>query len=715
MCWSRILRSIGIREVRCHEESSLRHCGVGHNIRSDQSARAVTMRGLASTPPASYYSPTTVDGLYGEWNLSNDFFANMYLAGNPTKPLTAKAYLRYDCVPNTLYVLVLTEPGAPALVAGWESSAWAAIGSVSNKVYTGLSGDDGIPPDFHWVDLSADGLTASGYEASFQLDSGTWSIIIRIEVFDSGGPQASATAGFPREGLPFTIVCEGAHPLAIHVNKYVSLDNQATWIESTIPPGPTVVEGTPLYFKFVITNSVNLTLSNIGLTDTVYDLTSISPPLPSSLAPDASYTGIIGPIIASVPGQHTNQATTSGSYSGTTVTESQDLYYTVIPAEADPSVTVQKYVSIDDLTYLDANVAPGPEVGLGAPVWFKFIVTNNGEVTLGNIQLTDDMYDLSGISPPPPSPFTLDPGASYTGVIGPIYKGVGQYTNTATATGEYNGTMYSDTDDANFRVLSTAYEEPHLKLVKSSWLDMTVVAPDDRADVGDRINYSLVAINDGNVSLTGVTVVDSKVSPLNAQWPGTPGTLLLGEAATFTGSYTLTQEDIDTGYVDNTATATSDQTSPVLASNTQHVWTGQTVLSVASSTGTYRGNVILSATLTSGGMGVIGKTISFTLGGSVVGSAITNVSGVATMTGVRVAGINAGTYTGYIGASFAGDTDYTASSGTADLTVNQAATSLSLRSSRDASTFGQLVTLHVTVRSTVIPSVVLQWKSDNQL
>jgi hypothetical protein len=513
-----------------------------------------------------------VDGNYiGEWDLTNDFFADMYRAGNPTKPREAKAYLRYDCVPNTLYVLVLTELGVPALAAGWESAAWAAIGSVSNKVYTGLSGDDGTPPDFAWVGLSPDGLTASGYEASFQLDSGTWSIIIHIEVFDSSASQTAATAGFPREGLPLTIVCEGEHPLAIHVNKYVSLDNQATWIEATIPPGPTVVEGTPLYFKFVVTNSVNETLSDITLIDTVYDLSGISPPLPSSLGPDASYTGIIGPITAGVPGLHTNTATDSGSDGVTTVTESQDLYYTVIAAVVDPSITVQKYVSVDDLTYLDANVAPGPGVVLGAPVWFKFIVTNNGDVPLSNIQLTDNVYDLGGINPPLPSPFTLDPGASYTGVIGPIYEGVGQYTNTATATGEYNSTPYSDTDDANFSVISTPSAEPHLKLVKSSWLDMTVVAPDDRADVGDQINYNLVAINDGDVMLTGVTVVDSKVSPLTPQWPGAPGTLLLGESVTFTGSYTLTQGDIDTGYVDNTATADSDQTLPVQTANTQDV------------------------------------------------------------------------------------------------------------------------------------------------
>ena len=43
---------------------------------------------------------------------------------------------------------------------------------------------------------------------------------------------------------------------------------------------------------------------------------------------------------------------------------------------------------------------------------------------------------------------------------------------------------------------------------------MTVVAPADRADAGDRIAYTLTATNVGNVTLTGVTVSDPKLATL---------------------------------------------------------------------------------------------------------------------------------------------------------------------------------------------------------
>ena len=90
---------------------------------------------------------------------------------------------------------------------------------------------------------------------------------------------------------------------------------------------------------------------------------------------------------------------------------------------------------------------------------------------------------------------------------------------------------------------------------------------------------------------------------------------------------------------------------------------------MAPASGTYGGTVNLSATLTSSGSPVSGKTINFTLNGNPVGSATTNGSGVATKTGASLSGILPGTYPSGVGASFAGDSFYSASSGTASLTV----------------------------------------------
>jgi len=105
-----------------------------------------------------------------------------------------------------------------------------------------------------------------------------------------------------------------------------------------------------------------------------------------------------------------------------------------------------------------------------------------------------------------------------------------------------------------------------------------------------------------------------------------------------------------------------------------------TGLAVASASGTYGGTTTLTATLTAGSVGVPGQTITFTLNGQPCSgnTAVTDSSGVATLQNVSLAGINAGTYSNSIQASFPGDTNYLSSSGTGTLTVNKANQSIQL-------------------------------------
>ena len=94
-----------------------------------------------------------------------------------------------------------------------------------------------------------------------------------------------------------------------------------------------------------------------------------------------------------------------------------------------------------------------------------------------------------------------------------------------------------------------------------------------------------------------------------------------------------------------------------------------TSLAVADASGAYGGTVKLSATLTSGGSGVSGEPIIFSLNGTGVGTASTNASGVATLAVVLPSGTSAGTYAGYIRANFVGNANYAGSSATSALTV----------------------------------------------
>ena len=166
---------------------------------------------LADNVSPTLFASATVDGDPSEWNLAQDFFANMHRAGKADKPLESKVYLRYDCLTHTMYVLVLTQPGVPALVDG---DAWVALNAQNNKVVTDASGDDGVAPDFAFVGIGYDGDSnhAQGYEASFPLAVGTYSLIVHVNVFDAGAGQTSATIGFPGTGPTLVIAC---NPVAV--------------------------------------------------------------------------------------------------------------------------------------------------------------------------------------------------------------------------------------------------------------------------------------------------------------------------------------------------------------------------------------------------------------------------------------------------------------------------------------------------------------------
>jgi hypothetical protein len=97
--------------------------------------------------------------------------------------------------------------------------------------------------------------------------------------------------------------------------------------------------------------------------------------------------------------------------------------------------------------------------------------------------------------------------------------------------------------------------------------------------------------------------------------------------------------------------------------------TTSTTLTEGASSAAFGGTTSLTATLLSSGVGVPSETIAFSLDGSSVGSATTNANGVATLTGVSLAGLNVGTYSSYLAASFAGNSSYGASNAEANLSV----------------------------------------------
>lgn len=170
----------------------------------------------AASPPEPAYGTANVDGSTGEWYLEADFFANMYRAGKPDKPLESKLYLRYDCSTKTLYALVLGEPGVPVL-ANLPADNYMKLGNAT-KLVDGNSGDEGTPPDFAWVGLGFDGnpAHAQGWEASALLMPASYTNLnVSAQVLDACGGQTSAV---PNWAIPLVINCPAVARLSLVKN-----------------------------------------------------------------------------------------------------------------------------------------------------------------------------------------------------------------------------------------------------------------------------------------------------------------------------------------------------------------------------------------------------------------------------------------------------------------------------------------------------------------
>ncbi len=208
----------------------------------------------------------------------------------------------------------------------------------------------------------------------------------------------------------------------------------------------------------------------------------------------------------------------------------------------------------------------------GDTISYAFTVTNTGNTTLTNIEVTDPKATVTGTtiaSLAPGASDTTSYTASYTLLQADIDAGT--FTNTATATGDGAGTDdVTDTDSDTQTLARTG----SLTLIKTA--SDPVDNDSNGVDVGDVITFTYVATNSGNVTLTNVSIAEAQAdftgtgtlpSPTYASGGSDQDSdsatddLAVGESVTWTATYALTQADVNAGFVENQATATGSSPS----------------------------------------------------------------------------------------------------------------------------------------------------------
>jgi len=310
--------------------------------------------------------------------------------------------------------------------------------------------------------------------------------------------------------------------------------------------------GELITYTFTVTNTGNVTLHGVTVTDPkVSPITFVSGDTNSNGALDLTetwtYTGTYAVTQVDIDaGSVLNLATADSTESG------PDTDDETVPLPQGPAIQLLKSGA-----WVDGNADGNADVG--ESILYTFSVTNTGNVTLFDVTVTDPLVVVVG------GPIAVLPGGATdsTTFIGSYAItqadiDAGSVFNMALATGEpLVGPPVTDTDDNTAPLPQNAA----LNIVKSGVFG---AGANNLADVGELITYTFTVTNTGNVTLHGVTVTDPKVSPITFVSGDTNsnGALDLTETWTYTGTYAVTQVDIDAGSVLNLATADSTESGP---------------------------------------------------------------------------------------------------------------------------------------------------------
>lgn len=295
-------------------------------------------------------------------------------------------------------------------------------------------------------------------------------------------------------------------------------------------------QGDTISYRFSVTNSGSVALTNVTLQDTLPGLALSGGPI-ANLAVGATdtttFTGSYAVAAADMTaGGVTNNARASATAPSGTI--QSDISTVFVPLAQSPAITLDKTAVHNDGNRGFASV--------GDVVTYTFVVTNTGNVGLTNVTLSDP--SLSGTVAGTPIA-SLPAGGTRTltatRTLTQAHINAGQLVNTATISGSPpTGPPVSATDTATTRLVQAG----SMTLAKSAGTPSGTTA-------GSTIAYNFRMANTGNVPLSSITVNDQQVTALNC--PAT--TLNPGTNFTCTANHVITQAEVDAGRVANTAQA----------------------------------------------------------------------------------------------------------------------------------------------------------------
>ncbi len=305
------------------------------------------------------------------------------------------------------------------------------------------------------------------------------------------------------------------------------------------------IVGATVTYDYVVTNTGNVTITSlITINDNLIPTANITcDPWPGAGVAPLGIYNCVGTYTVTVNdvavGSATNIATaTDGTTTSPTASET-------VPNGATPAITVTK--TSTDTTFTTLN----------EPLTYTYEVENTGTASfVADVSISDNKINggtpfVCWTSAPPADPdFTSGETISCTAVYNVTQDDLdaGFVTNEANAQIDYLG---SSVTTPTVDLTITGNPTPSWTLAKTSTSTPT--------EAGQIVNYSFSVDNTGNVTIGSVVLSDAKCDAssltLDSGDNAPTGTLEVDEVWTYSCDHTVTQAEIDTGSVDNSATA----------------------------------------------------------------------------------------------------------------------------------------------------------------
>ncbi|WP_271402412.1 Cna B-type domain-containing protein, partial [Salinicoccus roseus] len=244
-----------------------------------------------------------------------------------------------------------------------------------------------------------------------------------------------------------------------------------------------------------------------------------------------------------------NIASVTGEDPTDTPVEDEDTVVT--PTEQNPSIELVKSADREDLV-------------AGENVQYSFTATNDGNVTLSNVSIVDELEGMDDIEYLTINDEEITDLENIVLHPGDVLAAAANYqiTQNDVNSGQlHNVANVSGTPPTGDPVT----DEDEVTLTQEARSSITLEKTADRNDLvaDEAINYTFTATNTGNVTLTDVNISDALDGLSGIEYQTIDGepiedvesiTLQPGQVLVATADYTITQGDVDSGVVDNHAT-----------------------------------------------------------------------------------------------------------------------------------------------------------------